>query len=422
MRSILNPVHLGAIRVYIFPVLNKIMTTKQFVIRFLCASLSVLAFIGLFNRIVDPFWYFRDIEIKGFNAIKSEFRNYERHVKPHLLVSEQPEAIILGSSFSEIGFDPNNPFFTDHGRLKGMNFAMAGAPWDMVQCHFEYAVAHANIKRALIGFHPENLPVANCEKDFAKLGQINMAELLFSMPSLSASIKTITKQKTASPSHTREGLYFFNRDKPDVNIRFGEDYRLFLKHNLNHKRQCSNAIINTPDIPFNSFTESVFDLSGLRRMIKIAKEHNVELVLFAYPQHVFKEEWDRQCGDEVKNWHAMKEIASLIETEAKQDQVRAWQFYGYNAITTEPIGMTAKYWQDSRHFNFELGDRMLSDMFSKTGKKPEFGRPLVSSNIETDFQNLLKDRAEYLQQHPEFFAELKKIQQLCEGPNNACKN
>ena len=178
LRSILNPVYFGAIRIYLFPVLSKIMTTKQFVIRFFCGSLFFLALIGLFNRIVDPFWYYRDIEIKGFNAVKLEFRNYERHVKPPLLVRDQPEAIILGSSFSEIGFDPNNAFFTDHGRLKGMNFALAGAPWDMVQCHFEFAVAHANIKRALIGFHPENLPVANCAKDFATLGQINIGELI----------------------------------------------------------------------------------------------------------------------------------------------------------------------------------------------------------------------------------------------------
>ena len=396
------------------------MTTKQFVIRFLCASLFLLLLIGLLNRIVDPFWFYRDIEIKGLNAVKFEFRNYERHVKPHLLVREQPEAIILGSSFSEIGFDPNNAFFTDHGRLKGMNFALAGAPWDMVQCHFEYAVTHANIKRALIGFHPENLPVADCAKDFASIGQINLGELLLSMSSLRASINTITKQKTKKPSHTREGMYFFNRNTKhniEVDIRFGEDYRRRVKQ----KPQCSKAI-NTADIPFNSVAETAFDLSGLRKMIKTAKEHGVELVLFAYPHHVYNEEWDRQCGDEIIHWQAMKQIASLIEAEAKPDQVRAWQFYGYNAITTEPIGMTAKYWQDSRHFNFEVGDMMLADMFSETGYKPEFGRPLVSSSIEADYRDLLKERAEYLQQHPEFFTELKKIQQLCEAPDNECKD
>jgi hypothetical protein len=396
------------------------MTTQQFVIRFISVSLMLLFLIGLFNRIVDPFWYYRDIEIKGFNAVKFEFRNYERHVKPYLLVRDQPEAIILGSSFSEIGFDPNNPFFTNHGRLKAMNFALAGAPWDMVQCHFEFAVTHANIKRALVGFHPGGLPIANCAKDFASIGQINLGELLLSMPSLRSSIKTIRNQATAKPSHTREGMYFFNRDtkrKDEVDIRFGEDYR----RRITQKPQCSNAI-KTMDIPFNSVSEHTFDLSGMQKMIQIAKEHNIELVLFAYPHHVYNEEWDRQCGDEVNHWQAMKQIASLIEMEAMPDQVRAWQFYGYNDITSEPIGKTAKYWQDSRHFNFEVGDMMLADMFGKNPYGPKFGHLLVTNRIEIDYQDLLQERSVYLQHNLEFYAELKKIQQICAIPDNECKN
>ena len=395
------------------------MTTKQFVIRFISVSLLLLFLIGLFNRIVDPFWYYRDIEIKGFNAVKLEFRNYERHVKPHLLVRDQPEAIILGSSFSEIGFDPNNAFFTDHGRLKSMNYAFAGAPWEMVECQFEFAVTHAHIKRVLIGFLPGSLPVANCAKDFASIGQINLGELLLSMPSLSSSIKTIRKQKTEKPSHTREGMYFFNRDtkyKTEVDIRFGEDYRRSMKQ----KPQCSNAI-NTKDIPLNSVAESAYDLSGLRRMIKIAKEHNIELVLFAYPHHVYNEEWDRQCGEEVTHWHLMKQIANLIEAEATPDQVRAWQFYGYNDITTERIGASAKYWQDSRHFNFEVGDMMLADMFNEMRTKPKFGRPITTNSIEADFRDFLRGRSEYLQHHPEFHADLQKIQHICSDSTSKCR-
>ena len=128
------------------------MTTKQFVIRFFSVTLLLLVLIGLFNRIVDPLWYFRDIEIKGFNAVKLTYRNYERYIKPVLVMREQPEAIILGSSYAEIGFDPNNKFFTNDGRLKGMNLALAGAPWAMVLCNFEFAATHAHIKRAVNRF------------------------------------------------------------------------------------------------------------------------------------------------------------------------------------------------------------------------------------------------------------------------------
>jgi len=389
------------------------MTTKQFVTRFFSVSLLLLVLIGLFNRVVDPLWYYRDIEIKGFNAIKLTYRNYERYIKPVLVMREQPEAIILGSSFAEIGFDPNNNFFTNDGRLKGMNFALAGAPWAMVLCNFEFAATHAHIKRAVIGFHPDNMPQVDCAKDFAKLGQINMGELLLSMPSLRASIKTIRKQKTEKPSHTRDGQFFFMRDEPGVNIRFGEDFVRRKKQ----KPQCVKA----SDKPFNPVAETALDLSGLRRMIKIAKEHNIELVLFAYPQHAFSLELDNQCGDQDAHWRALKQIASLIEAEAKPDQVRAWQFYSYNDITTEPIGMTAKYWQDSLHFNFEMGNRMLADMFGKNPDGPKLGRPIATNTIEADFRNYLQGRSEYLQHHPEFHADLSKLQQICSDSTSKCR-
>ena len=391
------------------------MTNKQFVIRLISANLSLLVLIGLFNRIVDPFWYYRDIEIKGFNVIKPKFRRYERHVKPALLMREQPETIILGSSFSEIGFDPTNPFFTDHGRLKTMNFALAGAPWDMVQCDFEFAVTHANIKRALVGFQPGSLPIVNCAKDYASLGQISTGELLFSSRSLSASIQTIQEQKKENPSHTREGMYFYIRGQAGVDNQF----RVFFTRRVKENPQCLN-VTNTSDVSINTFSGSLLDLSGLQRMIKTAQVHGVELVLFAYPSHAYSLELGMQCGEFNERWQAMKQIATLIEKESA-GTVSAWYFYGFNDTTSEPIGArAAKYWQDPEHFNFEMGNMMLADMFDKTRNKPEFGHRLNSSSIEADYRDFLRERAEYLQQHPKFHTDLNKILHICSDPTSKC--
>jgi hypothetical protein len=381
------------------------MTTQQFVIRFFSVSLLLLVIIGLFNRIVDPFWYYRDIEIKGFNAIKPKFRRYERHIKPALLMREQPEAIILGSSYAEIGFDPTSPFFTDHGRLKSMNFALAGAFWDRVQCQFEFAVTHANIKRALVGFHPGALPMVNCAKEFTSLGQVSTGELLLSSRALMASIETIREQKKENPSHTRAGMYFYTRGQAGVDRQFRESFTRHIKDNPH----CLNAA-NASDLAINPVADSNLDLSGLQRMIKTAQVHGVELVLFAYPSHAYSLELSKQCGELNERWRAMKSIATLIEKESK-GTVSAWQFYGFNDTTTEPIGATAaKYWQDPEHFNFEMGNRMLADMFDADDNKPELGHRLSSSNIESDYRNFLQGRSEYLQHHAEFHANLLKLQ------------
>jgi hypothetical protein len=155
-------------------------------------------------------------------------------------------------------------------------------------------------------------------------------------------------------------------------------------------------------------------------MIATAKQYHVELVLFVYPRHAYSLELDNQCGKQDSHWRAMKQVASLIETEAGLDQVRAWQFYGYNKLTTEPIGTTAKYWQDSRHFNFEMGDLMMADMFGKNPAESKFGRQITTKNIEADFQDFVQGRFEYLQQHPEFHTELQKLQQICSDKGIKC--
>lgn len=381
------------------------MTSKQFVIRFIVGCLILLGLVGIFNRIVDPFWYYRDIEIDGFNAVKHKFQRFERHVKPALLIREQPEAIILGSSFSEVGFDPTDPFFTGHGRLKSMNFALAGASWERNQCDFEFAVTHAPIKRALVGFHPGDLPLVDCQKDFASIGKISTGELLFSDRSLLASIQTILKQGSELHSHTREGMYFYSRHAAGVDNRFRKYFLTRIKENP----QCMEPG-DKSHIDSNPDAQRELDLSGLRRMIRTAQKHNIELVLFAYPRHAYNFEMDRQCNGPGWQWHALQKIALLVKAESVgSGPVRAWHFYGYNDITAELVGTSAKYWQDPNHFNFEMGNWMLEDMFGENHIPPKIGHPLVSGATDSIYHEFLAQRDDYMKQHMEIQQDFQKL-------------
>lgn len=378
------------------------MTSKQFVLRFVGACLFLLAVVGLFNRLADPFWYYRDFEIKGFNAIKTKFARYERDVKPALLIREQPEAIILGSSYAEIGFDPDNPQFTQHGQLKSTNFALAGALWPLVQCQFEFAITHAPVKRAVVGmFIGTDMPMANCDQDFASIGQVSISELLFSSRALIASLQTVKEQKKGNPSHTRSGMYFYTRDKAGVDHRFREEFMQRILANP----QCQQAVSSGYEPPL-PLTEAKLDLRGLQHIMNLAHEHQVELVLFAYPYHAYSLELNKQCNTERLRWQAMKQIARLNEQQTEK-AVAIWQFDAYNAITAEPVGTTANYWQDAAHFNFEMGNMMLTDIFS--GDKPTLGHLLTLQHIDDDYRNFLQQRAKYLQNHPEFRMNLQKL-------------
>ena len=386
------------------------MSFNQFSFRFVFGIFALLAIVGLFNRIVDPFWYYRDIEIAGFNSIKTKFVRYERHVKPALLVRDQPQAIVLGNSFSEVGFDSTNPVFTDHGRLKSMNFALAGAPWEMVQCEFEFAVSHASIRRVLVGFTPGNLPLANCAKDFASVGQVSTMQLLFSDRALQASMETVRDQKNKMPSHTREGTYFMSHLKAGAHNRFRE---MFIQKIRKYQQTKENIqclkLLGTSGTPAKLSSVKQLDLAGLRHIVRIAQDRDVELVLFVYPMHAYMLELVRQCEDQREQWQAMKQISDLVDTESVKDgQVRVYQFFGYNDITAEPVGeSSAQYWQDPMHFTSEMGNLMLADMFG--GNVPKLGRPLSRTSIDADYRDFLRGRTEYLQHHPEFQVDMQKL-------------
>ncbi len=378
----------------------KTITPKNFLFYFLSGTFISLFFVGVINRVIDPFWYYRDIEIKGLNTIKPVFRRYERYVKPALLIRDQPEAIILGSSFSEIGFDPTNQYFTNNSLLKSMNFALAGAPWDMVQCSFEFAANHAQIKRALIGIHPGDLPVADCEKVFSKFSEVSPLELLLSTRALDASKETIFGQKTKKISHTKEGMYFYIRGKNKTDSRF----KILLPKNTSEEGQCNtqNSIKKNPE---------KMDLSGLDKLINIAKKNNIELTLFAYPSHAYNLELNNQCNKMESKWDFLREIVKLTENEPN-GLIKVWHFYGYNDITTEPINsLPAKYWQDPEHFNFEVGNIMLEEMFGNKRDPSKLGQHINMSNFESERQSFFNGREFYLSNHPEFRKKINALTQ-----------
>ena len=89
---------------------------------------------GLFNWIVDPYWYFRDFELIGFNSNKPKASGNERLVKAALMARLKPGAVIVGNSAAEIGLPPTHRGFTEGGTLAPFNLAVPSATWNEIYC------------------------------------------------------------------------------------------------------------------------------------------------------------------------------------------------------------------------------------------------------------------------------------------------
>ncbi|MGJ0486907.1 MAG: hypothetical protein ACR65R_20570 [Methylomicrobium sp.] len=383
------------------------MQPKRFTLSLLISIGLILAVIATVNRVVDPFWYYRDFEIEGLNKIKTKMRRFERHVKPMIIVREQPDALIFGSSFSEIGFDPTHTEFTDHGKLAGYNFGIAGAGWERVLCYYDYAIESTDVKRVIIGITPGTMPRIDCKGKLPEIEEFSESKLLLSLKAISASISTVKEQRKNSPSHTREGMYYYIRGLPGVDAQFRQFFNERLKKqrcDLTALRQSMPAPVVLADALPKADTS--LDLEGLRHIIRLAKQKGIELTLFAYPKHALWLELDAVCGAYQSYWSGLAAIASLVEQEGGKTEL--WEFTRYNDMTAEIITKnSAVYWQDPEHFNYEFGN-MIFDAIYKHQPESDFGSRITPQNISHAYQQYLASRNAYFGTHQNMLTSLRK--------------
>ncbi len=127
------------------------MSSRTFSVACVTAVLLLIGAVGLFNRIVDPYWYFRDVEIVGFNYNKPKAADNERLVKPAWAAKLKPEAVIVGNSVAEIGLPPTHRGLTKDGALVPFNLAMPRATWNETYCLAMFVMRQAPVKRMVVG-------------------------------------------------------------------------------------------------------------------------------------------------------------------------------------------------------------------------------------------------------------------------------
>lgn len=364
------------------------MSPRNYLIGFGALLALLLAATALFNRVVDPFWYFRDTTIPGFNDVKKQFALHERQVKPFVMQKEQPAVLIFGNSYSEIGFDPTHPALRAIGT--SYNLALAGTPWPREYCMVRFAIAHdPRLREIIVGIHPKAMPATDCAGMDAEMENPDLLAFLLSYSALEASVDTLSAK---TPTHTAGGMMFYERGKPGTAARFHTEFRDFLP-------RCDIGAVAADKDAARRNVQDV-DLGGLRDLLHEATAHGIRVKLVIYPLHALALEQFYACALMEQRWHVLGQEAALA-AEAPPGQVELWNFEGYHDIGTEPISDAPDiWWQDSGHFNKEFGDIMLSEMYGTAPVK--YGAHLTPDNMARYEAAQQQARAAYIAAHPEF--------------------
>jgi hypothetical protein len=372
------------------------------------AILILVGAVGVFNRIVDPYWYFRDVEIAGFNRDKPKAPGNDRLVKPALLARLKPEALIVGSSFAEIGLPALHPGFTRNGQLTSFNLGTPAATWGEVYCLAMFSLRLPQVKRVVVGV--SGIDSVACPDD-DELTRVDYGKLLFSRKAFDASRDTL-RQQGRPAAMTREGMWTYGRNvqrlqaDDEVAANFALELASALCPNaLEEPRPMDPALIGrTPPAPGTA--------AGLRNLIRQALANKVELVLLFYPTHVLFNEIERRCQSPEAHWVWLWHAVSIAREEAGDTSqlVQVWDFFGYGPLNAERMHagkpMRDRLWQDFGHFNVEIGTAAFNAIYLGAG---DYGTRVTSDNFDQLVARTEDERRAFLAANPWVAPELVEL-------------
>lgn len=402
---------------------------KKYCVIYICALIAAILIIAAINLLVDPHGRFLLVNQPGFNLDKPTVGNLGRVGKTFALRSCKFNQIVIGSSRSELGINPNSSLI---GPGPGFNAALPGTNVYETRRVVEYFSHWQTPSTVWYGIDFPNFNyVLGDMGDFSEsqLADKQEASSLFvylvSIETLQNSFFTILANLNPKrvmcdlDGHTdmQHRLAF-----QDQHISTGTEFRRVMQDYITQPYLYAGFDFETERLDeFTAILQSLID-------------KNVNIVLFLSPVHAMQLELLTEMGllNAFEQWK--RDLVSTVNELNKglpdDRKLILWDFTGYHSYATEPVpeeGSREKMFGfiDSSHYRSELGNlvirRISGDASSGEPIANDFGRQLNDSTIESIFSEFRIGQQKYRAEHPEALAKLRRLVE--EGPvDDAAEN
>jgi hypothetical protein len=396
---------------------------KRYLWKLAATFIGAIIATGLINLIIDPYGTFRVVDIKGVNHIKPYPDHDIETIKSQALRHMSPDALILGNSRAEVGFDPMHDAWKTAGYRSVYNAAIAGTSPSTAWNQLQKVAQRQPPKFILLGIDFFDFPIAPDKKPSPakkpsdnKIDDVRWAlNATLTMQAMIDSVTTTRRQFQANPQQlTRQG---FNPLLEYKDIAKMEGYWSLFRQRLednarNHGRKPANIFLRG--------TQSSPALDDIRRIVSWSAENNTELRLVIYPYHAQL----LLLIDEVGLWPTFEEwkrqILRIVTEESLKSadsnialiDLSGFSEFSEDAIPAKEDKKTATKWYwEAGHFKKELGDHILSCCIFQ---KPEistrkFGVILNAENIETELNRTRIDKSEFVHKNPMLKSEISDV-------------
>ncbi|MGK7927405.1 MAG: hypothetical protein AB4290_19550 [Spirulina sp.] len=368
-----------------------------FFVGFLGAQILAIVF---FNLSVDPYNVLKSPHIKGFNQAKPEQDTQVRLFKAIEITRLKPKTVLLGTSRTDVGLDVTHP------RLEQLtpvyNLGILGANMYETKRYLEHAIANqSDLRRVILGidffaFNHNRSDKADFRENRLEIEGISWQDwldLAFSLDTVMSSWETIVINR----KHPH------NRPYLDRGMRNEDNFLEFVlqKKPIAKAFQFSlKKFLKDPQM-YGNYQLSQKYLKDFAEIVAICQHNHIDLYVFISPSH-------------ATQWEAIHaaNLWSVFE-DWKREIVKispVWDFSGYHAIATEPIGNAMEYYLDSSHYRKVAGNFVFDRIFQHNlDRIPRgFGEWIDPDNIEDHLQRIRRDRQTWLQTHPKDLEILRK--------------
>jgi hypothetical protein len=391
----------------------------RYLLAWTSSTLVLIVGVATINLLVDPYDLFRVVNLEGFNRIKSHAGQRNLTFKRKNVERMRPNALILGNSRAEIGFDPDSPAWPA-GMRPVFNLSLPGTGPQSALDEFRRVQDINAVRLVLVGMdfldfridpsarfgYAPSLP----QPDNPLQGIRNDMSSLLTIAALVDSFGTLKAQRDPySASLTEAG---FNPMRDYVGIARSEGYyAMFRQRNQENAKNYARgwkSIFQGDGRPSPEF-------DAVAQIIAAALDRKTEVRLVIYPYHANTLVLFHQAGlwPAFEAWK--RELVKLLEKVPAGADVELWDFSGFLPYADEkvprPGDKTSEmrwYWE-AGHFKKTLGDMLLARIFDAGGETEHWGTRLTPQNSEEHLRQLLAARDDYERAHPAELAELAML-------------
>ncbi len=406
------------------------MSPRRFIASFFLLVLLMAAAVAGFNAIVDPYLLFDMPRQAGFNAVKPAVENHEWEMKAYQAPRLQARTIVLGSSRSDLGFDPAhapwprvlepiyNLSLTGSGLDDSLKYVrhMISAngqrlPTQMLIVGLDFeSFLH---RQSPVNRQAEAAPPSENDERLATLadGKPNPARTLrrwqdvatglLSLDAIADSLDTIVANRLGGSQpdleangHLSEGRFRQWGEADGFATLFRQKNLQAVQQMMQPHQQLGSA--GDPD-----------GMNSVRRMLDFAGAHGMRLLLVVQPAHASRLDLLSAMGywDDYEHWKRAL-TACVAQARVRGQDVALWDFGGYEFYATESVPAAndrhtrMKWYWDPVHYSSALGDLMVSRMLDHDDTAGS-GVELTPDNLESDLAQTRADLQAYRLAHPQ---------------------